>query len=183
MKFVRHLTKCFMLYVRHLGGAILALGQHFIICTCPSITPWFWQAVSVKTAMSGMSAPSVLSMAAGDKETEKEKGVRGQWVRNRTRKVVDRELLQNVLVHLFVFLNTGSELDQFFTSHLIIIAFGCFLPLSTLLKACNFVLKPQNTSADCPNDYRVDSHFSNLSHNFNCFFKEKKNSTSWKVLG
>lgn len=59
-----------MLHVSHLDGVIFALRQPLIICTCPSIAPCFWQAVS---AMSGMSAPSllILSMASGDRERDR----------------------------------------------------------------------------------------------------------------
>lgn len=52
---------------------MLVLRQHFIICTCPSLTSCFWQAVSVKTGMSGMSVPlaQILSVASGDKEIDR----------------------------------------------------------------------------------------------------------------
>lgn len=65
----------FHVLCRHLDGVIFALRQHFIICTCPSIALRFWQAVSIKTAMSGMSAPSLLimSVASGNKESGTEK--------------------------------------------------------------------------------------------------------------
>lgn len=58
-------------YGRNLESFLLS--GCFIICTCLSVTPCVWQAV---TAMSGMSALSVLivSVASGDGEAGKRKG-------------------------------------------------------------------------------------------------------------
>lgn len=81
MKFIWCWTQYFMLHARHLDGVIFALRQPLIICTCPSIALCFWQAVS---AVSGLSAPSllILSMPLGDRAKE-----RWQRIAWRTRQV------------------------------------------------------------------------------------------------
>lgn len=96
-------------------------------CMCKDCDVWYVCAVSAD--------PVYGLRGLTDRERERE------WEVNEYEraKVLDRELLQ---IYCLLFSHRGSELDQFLKSHLIITAFGCFPPLSELLKACNFVLNP-----------------------------------------